>query len=118
MRTRMADKKNPLKLNALQCKTLVIMQALAHIPQASERNAQGEATIHTLPDPHGNHYHVGNAVVHGRDMAGLYMKPVWNALERKGLARANWPNEITLTRAGIAYDTGIAEQVLHASRGH
>ena len=107
---------NPLKLNPLQCKTLVILQALAHLPQAADRNATGEATIHTLPDPHGDHFHVGNAVVHGGDMAGLYMQPVWNALERKGLARAEWPAQITLTREGLAYDTGIAASVLHT--GH
>lgn len=39
-------------------------------------------------------------------MTGLYNDKVWHALERKGLARSDWPHRITLTADGVAYDTG------------
>jgi hypothetical protein len=48
-------------------------------------------------------------------MTGLYIDKVWNALERKDLARADWPHRITLTPAGLAYETGIADAILHRS---
>jgi hypothetical protein len=37
---------------------------------------------------------------------------VWNALTRKGLAKAEWPRQMTLTELGISYDTGDAKQIL------
>jgi len=37
-------------------------------------------------------------------------------LERKGLARAAFPQVITLTRDGLAYDTGIRREIMH--HGH
>jgi hypothetical protein len=53
----------------------------------------------------------------GRDATGLFNQAVWHALERKGLARADWPNAVTLTAAGLGYDTGDARSILHRS-GH
>jgi hypothetical protein len=35
------------------------------------------------------------------------------ALERKGLIKSMFPHEAVLTEAGIAYDTGLAEILLH-----
>jgi hypothetical protein len=37
---------------------------------------------------------------------------VWNALTRKGLARSEYPHRIALTREGLAYDTGMAGELL------
>jgi hypothetical protein len=52
-------------------------------------------------------------MVSGRDATGLFNEAVWNALARKGLARAAWPETITLTADGLAYETGLAEEILH-----
>ena len=110
----MASKKNPLKLNPLQLRTLTILQALAIIPEAGELNAEtGECTISQFPRPHADHFHLGDAVVSGQDATGLFNQAVWNALTRKGLARADWPNAITLTAEGLTYDTGLASEILH-----
>jgi len=43
---------------------------------------------------------------------------VWNALSRKGLVKCEWPNQIALTPEWLGYDTGIADQILHAGGGH
>ena len=52
----------------------------------------------------------------GRDATGLENENVWNALARKGLIKAEWPHQIALTPEGVAYDTGIADQILHKRR--
>jgi hypothetical protein len=110
----MAPKKNPLKLNPLQLRTLTILQALARIPEAAEQGpGEGEHTISQFPRPHADHFHLGDAVVSGHDATGLFNQAVWNALTRKGLARADWPNAITLTAEGASYDTGLAGEILH-----
>ena len=111
----MPPKSNPLQLNALQLKTLAIMQELARLPDWSKRDeASGEATILGMPHPHGDHFHVGPKVVMSRDAIGLANAGVWKALERKGLAKAAaFPMQITLTTAGQDYDTGSVGQVLH-----
>jgi hypothetical protein len=112
----MATKTNPLKLNPLQLRTLTILQALARIPEAAEQDpASGEFTISQFPRPHADHFHLGDAVVSGQNATGLFNQAVWNALTRKGLARADWPNAITLTAEGLAYDTGLADEILHHS---
>ena len=114
----MATRQNPRKLNALQLRTLTILQALARLPDASEQGpATGEITINRFPRPHADHFHLGDAVVSGQDATGLFNQMVWNALVHKGLARAAWPDTITLTPDGLAYDTGLAEEILH-SAGH
>ena len=114
----MPDKQNPLKLNALQMRTLTLMQALARLPDAvAEGPGDGERTIIRFPHAHADHFHLGDAVVMGRDATGLFNQAVWNALSRKGLARADWPRAITLTLEGLAYDTGAAGEILHPA-GH
>jgi hypothetical protein len=114
----MAAKKNPLKLNALQLRTLTLLQALAPLPEAAEQGpGEGEVTISAFPRAHADHFHLGEAVVSGHDATGLFNQAVWNALTRKGLARSQWPNAITLTQEGLGYDTGLAEEILHRS-GH
>lgn len=114
----MAPKSNPLKLNPLQLRTLTLLQALAAIPEAAEQGpGDGEITIKAFPRAHADHFHLGDAVVSGQDATGLFNQAVWNALTRKGLARSQWPETITLTSSGLAYDTGLADSILHHS-GH
>ena len=114
----MAPRSNPLKLNPLQLRTLTLLQALAALPEAGEPGpGEGEVTIRAFPRPHADHFHLGDAVVSGSDATGLFNEAVWNALTRKALARSAWPNAITLTAEGLAYETGLSEQILHHS-GH
>jgi hypothetical protein len=115
---RMPPRSNPLKLNPLQLRTLTVLQALARLPAAAQGGpGQGEITIHTFPQAHGDHFHLGDAVVSGKDATGLYNEAVWNALTRKGLARAEWPRQITLLTDGLTYDTGDAQDILRRG-GH
>lgn len=114
----MPPKANPLKLNALQLRTLVILQELAKDPShALPPEPGGAVAITNLPHPHGDHFHVGHFVVSSRDASGLYNEAVWKALERKGLARAAFPQVIALTPDGLAYQTGVRGEILHAA-GH
>src|SRR5262245_20558913 len=114
----MANKKNPLKLNPLQLRTLTLLQGLARVPEAATDGPEpGEITINRFPQPHADHFHLGDAIVLGKDATGLFNEAVWNALTRKGLARAVWPKAVTLTAEGLAYDTGDARDILRVS-GH
>ena len=114
----MAPRQNPLKLNPLQLRTLTLLQAIARIPGAAGQTANGELVIAQFPQAHGDHFHLGDAMVSGKDATGLYNEAVWNALTRKGLARSDWPRQITLTRDGIAYDTGMADEILRRGAAH
>jgi hypothetical protein len=115
----MAPKTNPQKLNPLQLKTLTLLQAIGQLPQASQAGpGAGEVTIMQFPQAHGDHFHLGDAVVAGKNATGLYNEAVWNALTRKGLARAEWPHQITLTADGAGYDTGLADEILVRGAGH
>jgi hypothetical protein len=110
----MAPKKNPLRLNPLQLRTLTILQQLARFPETSTTNEQtGEVMITNFPHPHGNHFHCGDAVVASRDATGLTNEGVWKALERRGLARPFYPLGIALTQDGVNYDTGLSDSILH-----
>ena len=75
----MPPKRNPLGLNALQLKTLALLQELAHLP-AYSRPAEESGIIVRPPDPHGDHFHLGDAVVATRDASGLRNPAVWVAL--------------------------------------
>jgi hypothetical protein len=109
----MASKKNPLKLNPLQLRTLLVLQVLTRVRGAASAGPQpGEVTITRFPAAHGDHFHLGEYLVSGRDASGLYNQAVWHALERKGLARADWPTAITLTPEGVSYDTEEAGKIL------
>ena len=110
----MPPKHNPLKLNPLQLRTLTVLQALSRIEGAGQEGpGPGEVTVVQFPSAHGDHFHLGEAVVSGKDMTGLYNEKVWHALERKGVARADWPRSITLTKDGREYDTGLYHELLH-----
>ena len=104
-------KKNPLSLNALQLKTLTLMQYLAGLP-GQEVTAEG-VEISGFPQPHGDHFHIGHAVVATRDATGLGNAAVWIALERKGLIKSGFPYRAVITKEGLGYDTGLADQILH-----
>lgn len=107
----MPPKKNPLKLNKLQQRTLALAQVLAADPQSSETNAEtGEATLLQLPHVHGNHVHVGPYTVSAKDASGFSNPAVWSVLERKGLARAEGLVCVVLTKEGRDYDTGLGEK--------
>jgi len=112
----MPPKSNPLKLNALQLRTLSLLQGLAGNADSSVREANGEITVTRFPQAHGDHFHIGNATVHAKDATGLYNEAVWHALDRKGLARADWPHRITLTATGLTYDTGHGGEVFRIAK--
>jgi hypothetical protein len=113
----MPPRKNPLKLNKLQLRTLAILQELAADPGITRRDeASGGVQITAIPAPHGDHFHVGARVVLTRDATGLANEGVWLALVRKGLASAAaFPHTIALTPAGLGYATGIAGTILHGA---
>ena len=107
-------KRNPLNLNPLQLKTLTLLQELARVvgkPAAEEE--PGGVAISQLPSTHGDHFHLGEAVVAARDATGLRNPAVWAALERKGLIRPKLPEAVILTPRGQEYDTGLRDAILH-----
>ncbi len=109
----MAPKRNPLNLNPLQLKTLTLLQQLARLPDYSRPGEEpGSVVLTRLPYPHGDHFHVGEAVVASRDATGLRNPAVWAALERKGLIRSSPPTAI-VTSSGLGYDTGLRMAILH-----
>ncbi|HZK90256.1 MAG TPA: hypothetical protein VFC56_08940 [Stellaceae bacterium] len=111
----MPPKRNPLNLNPLQLKTLTLLQALALLPDAGPGEAEGSVLLTSLPDPHGDHFHLGEAVVAVRDATGLRNPAVWAVLERKGLVTTQFPQSATLLAAGRDYDTGLTDAILHRS---
>ena len=107
----MPPRHNPLKLNKLQLRTLALAQILLREPGIAARNeATGDVTLHQLPEPHGDHVHIGDIVVSTREASGLHNPAVWVALERKGLARADAGMAVTLTASGLAYETGLGDR--------
>jgi hypothetical protein len=114
----MLPKANPAKLNPLQLRTLTLLQAIARLPDASKAQEDGHVAITAFPHAHGDHFHLGDATVAARDATGLENEMVWNALNRKGMIRAEWPNSIALTPAGVAYDTGLDDEILHRGGHH
>lgn len=115
----MPPKKNPLKLNPLQLRTLALLQALAALEEHGRpADEEGHRLVTGIPGRHGDHFHVGEAVVFARDATGLKNEAAWIILERKGLLRSMFPVAAVLTPAGLAYDTGVADQILHRHAGH
>jgi LmbE family N-acetylglucosaminyl deacetylase len=108
----MPPKRNPLNLNALQLRTLSLLQVLAQLPEFSRPGEEAGSVIVRPPDPHGDHFHLGDAVVAARDATGLRNPAVWTALERKGLIRSMFPDRAVLTPRGLDYETGMREIIL------
>jgi hypothetical protein len=109
----MATKKNPLNLNPLQLKTLTLLQELARLPGHHQPGEAGVVLVTNLPRPHGDHFHLGDAVVRSRDASGLANEAAWVALQRKGLIKSMFPTAAVLTPEGLGYDTGLAAEILH-----
>ena len=109
----MPPKRNPLNLNPLQLKTLTLLQELARIAGKPTGDDAGGLAITDLPHAHGDHFHLGEAVVAARDATGLRNPGVWAALERKGLIRPNLPEAVILTASGQEYETGLSDAILH-----
>jgi hypothetical protein len=108
-------KKNPLNLNALQLRTLTLLQELARLPDYSRPGDEpGSIIITGLPIAHGDHLHIGEAFVASHDATGLRNRAVWIALERKGLVRS-FSDCAVLTPLGIGYDTGLRNAILHVN---
>ena len=104
---------NPLKLNRLQCKTLVLLQTLADLPRyATQGPEEGETMIASMPPAHGDHFHLGPWIVLARDATGLANRSVFAALTRRGLVR-DAGGRTVLTAAGKDYETGVAGSILH-----
>lgn len=110
----MPPKKNPLNLNPLQLRTLTLLQELARLENKPAEGEEGGFLITGLPHPHGNHFHLGHAVVATKDATGLQNDAVWTILERKGILKRT-PEFATLTAIGVAYETGLRDQILHHS---
>ena len=109
----MTSKNNPLKLNPLQLRTLTILQLLSEVQGAARPGPLvGEVTISRFPTPHGDHFHLGDYIVKSKDATGLQNQAVWNALTRKGLARADWPHTIVLTAEGRSYATEMGKEMV------
>lgn len=105
-----------IKLNKLQARTLALFQELARHPETAMTNPEtGEVTITQMPHPHGDHMHLGDLVISTRDASGFTNEAVWIALERKGLARGAFPLSITLTEAGMSFDTGLLPPTVQKS---
>lgn len=113
----MPPKGNPKRLNAFQLRTLTLLQELARDPEVTATDAEtGERIISFVPEPHGDHFHLGPYVVMRSDATGLHNPAVMAALTRKGLARHDPVFGATiLTPEGFAYDTGLRETILQGS---
>jgi len=114
----MPPKRNPLNLNPLQLKTLTLLQEMARLAgqPAAQDDEPGAVAITELPHAHGDHFHLGEAVVAARDATGLGNRAVWAALERKGLIRPT-PKAVIIPALGQEYDTGLRDAILHRA-GH
>ncbi|MCM8734303.1 hypothetical protein M5E06_08845 [Azospirillum sp. A1-3] len=110
----MPPKKNPLNLNPLQLRTLTLLQEIARLENAPAEDEEGGFQITSLPHAHGNHFHLGHAVVAAKDATGLQNDAVWTILERKGIVKRT-PGAAILTATGVEYDTGLRDQILHHS---
>lgn len=109
-------RQNPLKLNKLQARTLVLAQVIARQNDGAIRDAAtGDAVLTRIPRPHGDHVHVGPFVVSAKDASGFSNPSVWAALARKGLARTADPQRPALTPEGQSYDTGLGDRFLSKS---
>lgn len=114
----MISKRNPLNLNPLQLRTLTLLQEAARLSEYSRPGEEPGSVILTgLPHAHGDHFHLGEAIVAARDATGLGNPAVWTALERKRLVQFLPTGGTLLTAQAIAYDTGLRGRILHRA-GH
>src|SRR5260370_17481889 len=96
----MPSKRNPLNLNPLQLKTLTLLQELAQVagkPVAEDE--PGGVAITELPNPHGDHFHLGEAIVAARDATGLRKTSGWAPLQPNRPPTPNLPEPPLTTPA-------------------
>jgi len=60
----------------------------------------------------------GDAVVSASDATACTTKPPGSHSKRKGLLNSMFPMAAVLTPKGVAYDTGLADKILHRRGGH
>lgn len=97
-----------IKLNALQNRTLALFQELAKSPETSAKiEGSDDISIMFIPEPHGDHVHIGKYVVSAKDASGFGNEKVWQALERKGLAKSEYPFRIILNKTGQEFNTKL-----------
>ena len=112
----MVAKKNPLKLNSLQLRTLTLCQVLAREESLTTTDINDNSiTINQMPHVHGNHVHIGKFVVSARDASGFSNPAVWVALKRKNLIKEIPSMSLTLTAEGVSYETGLSDQFVEES---
>lgn len=112
----MKPKKNPLKLNKLQLRTLALAQVLAQESDYARKDeATGDVTLLQIPEAHGDHLHIGQFTVSTREASGLRNPSVWAALQRKGLVRVEHAHEVILTAEGVTYDAGFGDRFMAPS---
>ncbi|MFZ5609919.1 MAG: hypothetical protein ACOY99_09935 [Pseudomonadota bacterium] len=101
------------KLNALQTRTLALLQEMAADPELAHHDqGSGEVAVDIAVHGHHDHVHIGRFTVSARFASGLANPNVWAALERKGLIRSDFPYRVTLTQKGLAFVTGVRERML------
>lgn len=104
-----------IKLNALQNRTLALFQELAKSEETSAKvDGTDDVSIMYLPSPHGDHFHIGHLVVSAKDASGFSNEKVWQALERKGLAKSEFPFRIIVTKVGLTHETGFTDSFEHS----
>ena len=109
----MPPRRNPLKLNALQLKTLAILQELATLPDCGRpHEPTGGTLLGYLPQAHGDHFHLGENGVMASNATGLRNPAVWTALARKGLVGTDFPNFLVVTTQGLEYETGVKDKIV------
>src|SRR2546428_13764518 len=92
----MPAKRNPLNLNPLQLKTLTLLQELAQLAgKPAAEDEPGGLAITELPNPHGDHFHLGEAVVPARHAPPLRNPAGWGAPPPQG------PNSPQRARAAV-----------------
>ena len=107
---------NPKRLNKLQLKTLALLQEIVTHPLYAEEIDGGDFRIHMMPEPHGDHFHIGSKVVFAKDANGLSNRAVYTALLRKGLIdQIAGSGDVILLKDALDYPTGIRDKILHGS---
>ena len=113
----MPMRKNPLRLNKLQLRTLALTQLMAKDKELSETNpGDDEVTVSTVPSPAGGTVQIGSIAFSARDASGLSNPSVWKALERKGIIRFDSSLRIVVTATGLNYDTGLGDKLNSPTR--
>lgn len=106
----------PVKLNALQKRTLALIQELAEESDLGLKDeSSGNIRVHIHLHSHHDHVHIGRFTVSTRFASGLQNQNVWTALERKGLIVGQFPVSLDLTPEGQAVKTGVRQQMLEHS---